>query len=94
MYLYFRNCVLVLGRGYMTHKQKKTLARKLQTRLEQKEKGRGIFDSLAWQQRAAAIAARVVRTQKKSKKVRILDDKGQEHQVNELIQSETLTLEI
>lgn len=44
----------------MNHKQKVTLARKLQTKEERKRKGNGIFESAGWEHRKQAIHERVI----------------------------------
>jgi len=51
----------------LTHKQKKTLARKMRTKLEAKPRTSthtGLFDSKAWTDRKKSIQARVKRTEK------------------------------
>lgn len=87
----------------MNHKQKQRLARKLQTSEEAREKGKGIFESAGWEKRKDLIEKRIQKREarqkemarkRKERKMKILDDKGKEHKVGEIFESNTLTIEI
>lgn len=81
----------------MKHKDKLRLARKIGAGL--REHGYSIFNTSPWNDRKEAIARRVEKKEAAAKeasrlrKLRILDDKGKEHKVGELFESETVTIE-
>lgn len=72
----------------MKHKEKVKIARKLSG------KTTGHFESKAWEERSKQVAERVKETEEKSRKMKILDDKGNEHKVGEIFTSDTVTIEL
>lgn len=54
----------------MTHKQKVKLARKMQTKEEAREKGKGIFLSLFWQSKKEAMKKRLAEKEKRDEHAR------------------------
>ena len=81
----------------MKHINKLKLARRISGIMP---KGKGVFESSAWEARKDRIAQKVLkkevvaRERAKQRKLKILDDKGKEHKVGEIFESETLTLEV
>lgn len=71
----------------ITHKQKVSIARRLLNGVKAP-----LFNNKFWNKRAEQIANRVAR--KQNRKIKILDDKGNEHQEGEIFESETMTIEI
>lgn len=81
----------------MNHRNKLRLARRMSGAMP---KGKGPFESDAWENRKDSIATRVAKKEAVAKKraqerkMKILDDKGKEHRVGEIFESKTLTLEV
>lgn len=84
----------------MKHKDKLKIARQMAP--GKKPRGFSIFQSKQWEARKKGIASVVAKKEKiahersveRKKKLKILDDKGKEHRVGEIFESETVTIEV